>query len=227
MFVTINGPITFPIFTVPAFYRHCLALSSAVIYLMLITYSHGQSGKYRLQLLSSSETHPATEDQKVRWKGARVIRVQDDQRDLKRRLGTTVDTHGDVKNTEAPKTGYRAIVKHRIVAIAHLLVRATTRIRSLSLVGILDVNDEHGFVIAVKYDKEDDGFKVSGGVLGSDMEVETVTAPETIVQEFVVGPIIAALRCGGPGATMFKDSEQTGRPPHGPFGTTSNSEKVT
>lgn len=50
------------------------------------------------------------------------------------------------------------------------------------------------------------------GFLGSDMEVETVTTPETIVQEFVVGPIIAALRCGGPGATMFKDSEQTGLP---------------
>jgi hypothetical protein len=74
---------------------------------------------------------------------------------------------------EVPRTlrpqrrGYRAIVKHRIVAVAHLLVRATTRIRSLSSAVILDVNYEHGFVIAVEYDKGDDGFKVSGGVLGA------------------------------------------------------------
>jgi len=78
---------------------------------------------------------------------------------LQRHLVTTLDTHGGAENTEAPKTVYRAIVKHRIVAIAHLLVRATTRIRSLSTAVILDVNTEHGFVIAVEYDKEDDGFE--------------------------------------------------------------------
>lgn len=50
-------------------------------------------------------------------------------------------------------------------AIAHLVVRVTTRIWSLSpaiIDIILDFNDEHGFVIVVEYDKEDDPFKVSG-----------------------------------------------------------------
>ena len=55
----------------------------------------------------------------------------------------------------------------------HLLVRVTTRIRSLSPAVILDANDKHWFFIAVEYEKKDDGFKVSGG----DIELET--APET------------------------------------------------
>jgi hypothetical protein len=34
------------------------------------------------------------------------------------------------------------------------------RIRSLSPAVMLDVDDKHGFVIAVEYDKKDDEFKV-------------------------------------------------------------------
>jgi hypothetical protein len=71
--------------------------------------------------------------------------------------------------------------------------------RSLSPAVIPDLNDEDRGV-AVKYGKESDGvdriMTVISGVEILRGEIEPEATPKTIVQEFVIGPIIVVLKCG-------------------------------